>query len=271
VLEPWEQAIVSHGTKYDGPPGEAIRLWGGRRLVVLARLLPLAERFDVYLLGTGLPSFWVAQMGDMRLTLGLSGWTANDWTHGSAIDMLAPPGVAPAGLVNRAAEYLRTRRDATFDDVRGQLMTEPANVAAALNHLAHTGQLIYDLSAGRYRWRQIMARALGELELGPPNPELVASREIVARRRVKLEKREQIGTGLLFLAGVVDNKPVEMVLDADGLIKRAKCVCSHHYKAGIRMGPCRHLLALRTVAQRGDGVDDATNTWYEKLRKWANN
>ncbi|HEY7116459.1 MAG TPA: hypothetical protein VH475_07735, partial [Tepidisphaeraceae bacterium] len=54
VLEPWEQAIVSHGTTYDGPSVEPIRIWGGRRLLMFARLLPLAERFDVYLLGTGL-------------------------------------------------------------------------------------------------------------------------------------------------------------------------------------------------------------------------
>ena len=62
ILEPWEQRIVSHGTIYNGPPTEAIRVWGARRLLVLARLLPLAERFDVTLLGTGLPSFWVAHM-----------------------------------------------------------------------------------------------------------------------------------------------------------------------------------------------------------------
>jgi hypothetical protein len=37
VLEPWEQRIVSHGTIYDGPPTEPIRVWGARRLHVLAR------------------------------------------------------------------------------------------------------------------------------------------------------------------------------------------------------------------------------------------
>lgn len=33
----------------------------------------------------------LAFMGDMQLTLGLSGWTTNDWTRGSALDLLAPP------------------------------------------------------------------------------------------------------------------------------------------------------------------------------------
>src|SRR5262249_7097195 len=71
VLEPWGTKIVSYGTKYTGPSVEPIRIWGTRRLMMLARVLPLAERFDVYLLGTGLPSFWVARMGEMTLTLGL--------------------------------------------------------------------------------------------------------------------------------------------------------------------------------------------------------
>ena len=97
VLEPWEMPIVSYATRYDGPSVEPIRVWGGRRLMMLARLLPLAERFDVYLLGTGLPSFWVAHMGEMRLTLGLSGWTANDWTRGSRARPARAAGGAVAG------------------------------------------------------------------------------------------------------------------------------------------------------------------------------
>src|SRR5205814_9531085 len=102
VLEPREQRLVFHGTPYDGPRPETVRTWGRDRLRVLARLLPLLDGAEVYLLGTGLPSFWVARMGEMRLTLGLSGWTANDWTSGgSAIDQLAPP-VAPTNDVMRA-------------------------------------------------------------------------------------------------------------------------------------------------------------------------
>ena len=77
VLEPWNVELIDR-TIYDGPSTEPLRVWGGRRLLVLARTLALAERFDVHLLGTGLPHFWVARMGDMRLTVGFSGWTVND-------------------------------------------------------------------------------------------------------------------------------------------------------------------------------------------------
>ena len=72
--------------------------------------------------------------------------------------------------------------------------------------------------------------------------------------------------------GKVVNQPVELLLDADGAIRRGKCLCSHHHKAGIRMGPCRHLLALRQLALRGEGGSDpSTAQWYNRLRRWAMN
>src|SRR5690606_11000592 len=54
VLEPWETTIESTGTIYEGPPCEPIRVWGARRLLALARALPIAQSCDIYLLGTGL-------------------------------------------------------------------------------------------------------------------------------------------------------------------------------------------------------------------------
>ena len=37
-----------------------------------------------------MPSFWVADLGDMSFTLGLSGWSANDWSRQGNFDLLAP-------------------------------------------------------------------------------------------------------------------------------------------------------------------------------------
>ena len=57
VLEPWEARVTLHDTPYPGPKAETVRTWGRDRLLTLARLLPLADGADVFLLGTGLPSF----------------------------------------------------------------------------------------------------------------------------------------------------------------------------------------------------------------------
>jgi hypothetical protein len=78
VLEPWEKRLDAPGTRYEGPSTAPIRIWGTRRLLVLARMLPIADSIDVCLLATGLPSFWLVRMGEMVFTLGLSGWTTNE-------------------------------------------------------------------------------------------------------------------------------------------------------------------------------------------------
>ena len=271
VLEPWEQRVPVYGEPLR-TSSESIRIWGRQRLLALARVLPLAAKFDVYLLGTGLPSFWVADLGDMKLTLGLSGWTANDWTRGSALDLLAPPAQPSQDLISRVAQFMQTKRAAAFADIDLANGSQPAQTAAALNHLAHTGQLIHDLPNAVYRWRQIMPVALGEAQLGPENEELTASKEILLRKRAVINSRTDAAGGVL-VTGTADNKPVELFINADGLIKRGKCVCSHHFKFGIRAGPCRHLLALRTLAMREkqSAVENSLAGWYQQLKNFTAN
>jgi hypothetical protein len=273
VVEPWEQAIIDHGVKYEGRGGETIRIWGARRLLSLARLLPMAVGVDVYLLGTGLPSFWVVRMETMRLTLGLSGWTANDWTRGAALDQLAPPVKLSPGLVTGVAGRLQTQRVATLGDAGLGSVAAEGECAAALNYLARTGQVIYDLGAGLYRWRQIMPAAVGEADLGPESKELAASRELVARREVKVTSTQPADGGDEVIQGYYSQpkNAVELVLDADGRMKRAKCNCSHFYKGGLRLGPCRHLIALREVASKQSQRTTSLDDWYRQWQRWAAN
>src|SRR5262249_34967004 len=141
---------------YAGAAAEVIRTWGRDRMRVLARLFPLAEGADVYLLGTGLPSFWSVRLGEMRLLLGLSGWTVNDWTGGSALGQIAPPLEPSANLLADVAAAFQVHPTRTFEEVRARTGASGPYAAAALNRLALMGQLIHDLAAGVYRWRQIM-------------------------------------------------------------------------------------------------------------------
>jgi hypothetical protein len=277
VVEPWEQPITSHGTKYDGSPcdgragGDPIRIWGTRRLLSLARLLPLVDHVDVYLLGSGMPSFWVAQMGEMRLTLGLSGWTANDWTRGAALDLLSPPVWPSAGLVTGVASQLQTKRTAALDDPGLRGVASQAECAAALNHLARVGQVIYDLSAGVYRWRQIMPSAVGEADLGPEPEELVASRALVRAGGVRLTGKQSLADGGTLLQGTWEKVDLELVIDADARMKSAKCLCKPFRKGGLRMGPCRHLLALRELGEGRDQKQLSLDEWFRRWQRWSKN
>ena len=267
VLEPWEKEIVSRSTKYFGPTDEPIRIWGRRRLLTLARLLPLADRFDVYLLGTGLPSFWVAKMGNMRLTLGLSGWTANDWTRGSAVQMLMPQAKADETLVAKAAENLNSRRALDFGSIAGRIGGGSGKVASALNQLALRGQAIYDLDAGLFRWRQVLPMALSDQEVGPDHVELLGAREMVQLGRVKTQSSVVGPRGGLIVTAVVDGKPCEVLIDADGMVKKGKCVCKWHHKFGIRNGPCRHIQAVRDI--QFAKISGSPSDWYDQRLKWA--
>jgi predicted nucleic acid-binding Zn finger protein len=221
----------------------------------------------VHLLGTGFPNFWVASMGEMRLTLGLSGWTKADWTRASALDALSPPYQPPVELLQNTAAFVRKRQSATLGEVHRHCLAAPGECAAALNQLAQTGQVMYDLEAAAYRWRQIMPQALGEAEMGPPNPEIVAARSL----RALVTAREPIAKGML-IRGEVNRKPIEVVINADDRIAGGKCGCSHHHQFGIRQGPCRHILALRRAVFEADQAAAKSLTeWYERRSIWAQN
>jgi hypothetical protein len=267
VLEPWERRIISHATIYNGPPTEPIRVWGIRRLMVLARVLPLAERFDVNLLGTGLPSFWTAVMGDMRLTVGLSGWTVNDWSRGSAMDLYAPPSAPSPDMVNNVAAVVRERRAVTLADVQSRLKIDAPAAAEALRQLAHCGQVIYDIVAQRFRWRQVMPKALGEAELGPEHPELAGARLIMQKNRAELKGREYGEGNVMVLAGRVESCDVEIMVDADQRIRRGKCVCTYFRHFGMKNGPCKHMIALRWKSSVTAMQAYQHSAWYEQLKK----
>ncbi|MDY3553031.1 hypothetical protein R5W24_002121 [Gemmata sp. JC717] len=266
VLEPWDKEIVVHDLPYSGARKEVIRTWGRDRLRVLGRLLPLLDGVDVYLLGTGLPSFWVAKMGEMKLTLGLSGWTANDWTSGgSAIDQLAPP-VAPSNDVMQAmAAAFRDSPTWTLPALATKMRGSEAAVSAGLNKLALLGQVIHDLPHGVYRWRQVMPVTLSAEVIGPENEETVAARELT-RWRCKISSDKTDAKGQRQVVGTVDGRSTsEVTLDADDRIVAGKCGCSYFYTGGLRKGPCRHLQALRNKALGVGGDGGTLDNWFRRF------
>lgn len=265
VLEPWEQRFVLHDIPYQGERSEVVRTWGRDRLRVLARLLPLVDRADVHLLGTGLPSFWTIHMGDMRLLLGLSGWTTNDWTSGgSALDQLAPPAEPSNDLISEIAATFKKRTAQTFEQIRVQTGASAPFLAAGLHRLAMLGQLIHDLPGGVYRWRQIMPVELSLAQVNPSNPETDAARELVAKGKVSVVRDERLPSGLRTLEGKIIDRPVSLLLDGDGRMLRGKCNCSHHFTGGLRKGPCQHLQALRTAAM-GTRAAGSLQQWFERV------
>ena len=269
VLEPWEKVIELHATPYDGLKNETIRVWGRDRLRVLARTLPLIESAHVYLLGNGMPSFWVANMSDMQLTLGLSGWTTNDWTAASALTQLMPPVEVNEVKLTAIAATFNADPIRTFEQIASAVSLPKPEIAAGLNRLALFGQVIHDLPRGVYRWRQVMPAPLTESQIGSEDLETVEGRGLLNRGKFEVTRDEMSPTGTrLIHCSIRDrlssNRDVEMVLDADGRIVRAQCKCSHHFQSGLRRGPCRHLQAVRNHLLAGSKAT-TLDAWYQSF------
>ncbi len=248
TIDPWGIALTSRGAPYEGSAHGEIKLWGRRRLLSLARLLPLAESVDVLVFGSGLPSIWTVHMREMRFVLGLSGWTANDWTRGSNLDTFFAGFDAPPGSPDALARFLEVTRSAKIEELERQIALPRRQTLAALHHLAKRGQVVYDFGARAYRWRPLMPVALSETVLGPENPELEAARTMVRAREVKIGRNEPLAGGRRLLAARAGETGCEGIVDLDGAFRNAKCSCSFFYANRLRKGPCRHLLALRMTA-----------------------
>ncbi|MEZ4238591.1 MAG: hypothetical protein R3F59_21060 [Myxococcota bacterium] len=64
-------------------------MYGRQRLLALSRVLPHVRGARVHLLGPGLPSFWVLDLGGARLTVALTSWSGK-WASTASFDALMP-------------------------------------------------------------------------------------------------------------------------------------------------------------------------------------
>lgn len=249
AIDPFNVVLESRGASYDGERPEEIKIWGRRRLMVLARVLPMVERIEVVLLGSGLPSVWIAHMGEMRLVLALSGWTSNDWSSGAALDLISGGFRSDARVLDVASSALKERHRMTYSELISLTGAAPDVLLGSMQLLAKQGQCVYDFSAEVFRWRPILPVALSESLIGPEHPELVAARDAWRSGRVKVQRDNAVEGNRRMIVGTVNGTKCEAVLDSDGIIRKGTCTCSYFFKSRMRKGPCQHLLALRMQAQ----------------------
>ncbi|HET7544338.1 MAG TPA: SWIM zinc finger family protein [Polyangiaceae bacterium] len=251
LVEPWNTEVSSRGAAYQGARPVELKVWGRRRLLTLARLLPLAESVEVMLLGSGLPSMWIVRMGELCFVLALSGWTANDFTSGTKLDSAFAAERADPKLIERVRGQLEQSRLATLAELASGGASASA-LHSALHVLAKRGQVMHDFATGHYRYRPILPFELNEQALGPESPEITEG--IALARAVTVEREEPLDRGKRLYVARVQTTNCEAVIDADGELSRARCSCSFFFKTRLRAGPCRHLLALKLHAQGGPSI-----------------
>jgi hypothetical protein len=248
LIEPWNEMLEFRRSPYRGKTGAEIRMWGRRRLAILARALPLAKSVRLHLLGTGLPSFAVVDYGGLRFTLGMSGWTSNDWSRAGQFDLLAPRQQVDEATAQLVFDALKTRHSASVGILAGAAGVESGLAAAALTAYTQAGRVMYDLDKQVFRLRELAREPLpmGALRFASPQ-EGKADRFIAAKLVTIGEVSERDGRRIIE-GEVVDNaktmKP-RIVLDGDDRLVEARCDCYYYGHNKLMRGPCEHMLALR--------------------------
>ncbi len=249
VFEPWRTEVICPRSIYRGAEEEEIRVWGRRRIHILERLIPLARAFRVHLLGKGMPSFYVADLGGMSFTLGLSGWTANDWSRAGNFDLLAPRATVDDVTKRRVFEALKETWFAPPDDLAGRLGLDRAAVLGALSAYTQAGRAIFDINKRVYRVRELSREPLPIDALRFANEREAAAGRFLEGDGIRSFTARAGKEGAVLLNGLVKDThrtyTTSLQLDADERIVGAGCNCNWYQRNRLRKGPCEHMLALR--------------------------
>jgi len=251
LLEPWNLEVACPRSIYQGAEPREIRVWGRRRLHVLERLIPMARKFTVYLLGDGLPSFYVADLGEMSFTLGLSGWTANDWSRLGNFDLMAPRGSVDEITLRRVYAALAETWCESSQSLGRRLHIDEAVVKSALAIYSQQGQVLYDLASGLYRIRELSREPLPMAQLRFSNEREAKADQFVKANLVKIQLREHTPVGKRIAGAVLDNAvsyQTSILIDDDQRLREAGCECFFWKQNRLRKGPCEHMLALRRAS-----------------------
>lgn len=249
VFEPWGYELVCSRSIYQGTEAKEIRIWGRRRLLILERLIPVAKSFKVKLLGTGLPSFFIADLGDMNFTLGLSGWTKNDWSRAGNFDLMAPRADVDLFTKTKIFESLKEDWFASADDLSRKMNLDRAVIKGALSAYTQAGRVMYDMNKKKYRVRELSREPLPFEQLRFSNEREQQANELIVKGKVRIVAVEELPDNKVKIKGEVEDQnrifQTELIIDSDQRLVEANCQCRFFSKNKLYKGPCEHILATR--------------------------
>jgi len=259
VADPWGTKIACPRSRYlESRPGDGsgteIRIWGRRRLLILERLLPRAKRVRLFLLGTGLPTFWVVDLGDLSFTLGLSGWTHNNWSEAGNFDLMAAREEVDTVTQARVFDELGRTWLATPEELAGRTGLAAPIVASALAGWVQAGRAIFDLDRGVYRKRELTREPLPVEQLRFASEREAAAAALLQRAKIAIDRADAVDGGLALGGRIRDGDRLfapELTFDSERRIVAADCSCDHFVRNRLHRGPCEHMLALRAAHRRG--------------------
>jgi hypothetical protein len=232
---------------FKGKDAHEIRIWGRRRLLILERLLPITKQFRVHLLGSGMPSFWLADLEHMTFTLGLSGWSANDFSRMGNFDLLAPRTDVDSQTAQTVFAALQGTWQESAASLAKRLNLSGLSVKAALGIYAQYGQVLYDMDKQVYRIRELSREALPMENLRFSNEREAKAANFRQAGLVSDISRKTSANQVTVRGTVLDNAQIyqpQITLDTDNRLIQGECNCHFFFKNKLHNGPCEHMLAI---------------------------
>ncbi len=249
VLEPWDERITFRGTNYYGYR-RTVRLWGRRRLNLLASVLPFADRVTVALFGRGLPHAYICHCGPYQFMLALAGWTTND-PQSSGLDLLAPDVANDPTRVAQVLAYLDEHQFATREEIATNLGLTHGAVEQDLFALCRGGRVLFDLTTGHFRRRELFVTPVDVAAIFVPDPRTDKARKLLDGNQVTLGRSNpgRAGRSETWVSAVVRDDAneyhVSIAVDDSGRLRFGRCECPFFQSFIMTRGPCEHILATR--------------------------
>jgi predicted DNA-binding WGR domain protein len=275
VMEPWETVIECQSAVYGGTQSKVVRVWGRRRLMLLRRMLPLVDEVEVHLTGSGLPSFWVLRAGSMTFTLGLTGFTASNWSQAVNFDLMLPRANVGAADKPLAAIMKRLAKDwsGTPESLGSASKQAGEELVASLQGGCQRGQLMFDVANDVYRLRPLTDQPLDLERLEFRNVQERQAHDLVLRQAaVTIVKENHIFGSGLELTGKAQVKEdrreyaPQLLISDEGFVRRAECTCKQFRHQDMKAGPCAHLIALRIAHAIREKVRRETGEGDDAIR-----
>jgi hypothetical protein len=269
VFEPFGTELTLKAV-YNGEKYREEKIWGRRRWLVVEKVLPLAKSFKIRLLGFGMPQFIIADLGGMKMTIGFTSWSSNDWVKGTAFNILG--GFIGDGNYDKVYKLMKEKRclplDKIYENIKedsnavnkagvGMLLKRGEGYFDAINDTVRFRRLLsteipkelYETTQMEYKVQEHMKESMDNFSVRGSNNNEFNFKQSFKMPNSKYKNWSFRGTDEYNRKH--DLTETELTIDEDGQISKVKCKCKEFNKGPRNISaPCAHILALYLISSK---------------------
>lgn len=282
VFEPFGTELTLKSV-YTGEKYREEKIWGRRRWLVVEKIIPLAKSFKIRILGFGMPQFIIADMGTMKMTIGFSSWSSNDWVKGTAFNILS--GFIGNGNYEKVYELMKEKRCLSLENIYEDIKEESkAQNKAGIGMLLKRGEGYFDPINDMVRFRKLcnepIAKELYETtemeykvkehmkeSMDNFSASMTETNEFIFKHSFKIPNPKYKSWkyhGTEDYTRQNDFSETQLTIDEDGQISKVTCRCRDFNKGPRNISaPCSHILALYLISSKFTRVKLEVNREYK--------